>query len=202
MVACLRRNLIRALSARSTFFQVKLPRGSQHIRNSESVGCGFCPDPLKRTKKHCFFVLGNTHESTCHQIPAILRLPHEDTMPSPKVLINAGNGGLFNVLRFLKWKRNGKWKMENGKRIHHPCVLLGSRGEVAKRPFRVASVQVGLSNAFQKPTSGDQCPRSSFCRSELYPRIRFCRLISKNGLQAFLNGQLPDFLSHGFAYYG
>jgi hypothetical protein len=37
--------------------------------------------------------------------------------------------------------------MENGKRIHHPCVLLGSRGEVAKRPFRVASVQVGLSNA-------------------------------------------------------
>jgi len=23
--------------------------------------------------------------------------------------------------------------MENGNRIHHPCVLLGSRGEVAKR---------------------------------------------------------------------
>ena len=28
------------------------------------------------------------------------------------------------------------WKMGDGKRIHHPCVLLGSRGEVAKRPFR------------------------------------------------------------------
>jgi hypothetical protein len=39
-------------------------------------------------------------------------------------------------LRFLKWKMDGKWKMENGKRIHHPCELLGSRGEVAKRSFR------------------------------------------------------------------
>ena|GEM_PF-3913561 len=39
-------------------------------------------------------------------------------------------------LRFFKWKMDGKWEMENGKRIHHPCVLLvlGSRGEVAKRP--------------------------------------------------------------------
>src|SRR5215471_7657999 len=44
-------------------------------------------------------------------------------------------------LRFLKWKMDGRWKMENGKRIHHSCVLLGSGGEVAKRPFRVASVQ-------------------------------------------------------------
>jgi hypothetical protein len=30
-------------------------------------------------------------------------------------------------LRFLKWKTDGKWKMENG---YHPCALLGSRGEV------------------------------------------------------------------------
>jgi len=33
-------------------------------------------------------------------------------------------------LRFLKWKMDGKWKMENANRIHHPGVLLGSRGEV------------------------------------------------------------------------
>jgi len=61
---------------------------------------------------------------------------------------------LSTFLKFLKWKMDGKWKLENGKRIHHPCVLLGSRGEVAKRPFGVASVQVGLSNASHKRTSG------------------------------------------------
>jgi hypothetical protein len=54
-------------------------------------------------------------------------------------------------LRFLKWKMDGKWKVENGNRIHHPCVLLGRRGEVAKRPFRVASVQVGLSSIIWGP---------------------------------------------------
>jgi hypothetical protein len=33
-------------------------------------------------------------------------------------------------------------------------ITLGSRGEVAKRPFRVASIQVGLSNASHKRTYG------------------------------------------------
>ena len=51
-------------------------------------------------------------------------------------------------LGFLKWKMDGKWEMENGNRIHHPCVLLGSRGEFAKWPFR----GLGLSNASHKPT--------------------------------------------------
>jgi len=35
------------------------------------------------------------------------------------------------------------WKMENGNRIHHPCVLLGSRGEVR---------QVGPSEESPYPT--------------------------------------------------
>src|SRR5215469_519904 len=49
---------------------------------------------------------------------------------------NAGNGGIFAVFEVPQME-NG-WKMEDGKWIHHSCVLLGSRGEVAKRPFRVA----------------------------------------------------------------
>jgi hypothetical protein len=46
------------------------------------------------------------------------------------------------------WKmEDGKWKPEN--RIHHPCVLLGSRGEV-----RQASLpRSHLSNASHKRTS-------------------------------------------------
>src|SRR6516165_7951181 len=57
-------------------------------------------------------------------------------------------------LRFLNWKMDGKWKMENGNRIHHPCVLLGSRGEVR---------QVGLSEESPYrtlPTSGLVGPRT------------------------------------------
>ena len=47
-------------------------------------------------------------------------------------------------LRFLKWKMDGKWKMENG---HHSCGLLGRRGEVRQVP--------SLESAYPTlPTSG------------------------------------------------
>jgi hypothetical protein len=44
---------------------------------------------------------------------------------------NAGNGGFFNVFEVPQMENgweNGSWKPETG--FIHPCVLLGSRGEV------------------------------------------------------------------------
>jgi len=50
------------------------------------------------------------------------------------------------ILRFLKWKMDGKWKMENGNRIHHPSVLLGRRGEIARYSGASAATAYGASS--------------------------------------------------------
>jgi hypothetical protein len=62
-------------------------------------------------------------------------------------------------LRFLKWKMDGKWKMENGNRIHHPCVLLRSRGAVCQV---AASVQGYLSH--QESTTVRRVPEARIAR--------------------------------------
>ena len=59
---------------------------------------------------------------------------------------NAGNGGLFTVFEVPQME-NG-WKMENGRWIYHPWVLLRSCGRFAKWPSR----GVSPSNASHKRT--------------------------------------------------
>src|SRR5215472_12383316 len=85
--------------------------------------------------------------------------------------------------------------MENGKRIHHPCVLLGSRGEVAKRPFRAPQFKSAYSTLLTTRTSRELTRGSNLRYDRRDVVVLFVRAESSNPVhdcgQQILARQFP-----------